>query len=158
MTYNFTKNPNKIMKKILNDIKQDIYNKKYESVYYNIKNGTAFNKTNLDSVSGAVLKKVPIDDNVYFIFDSNNKMRYIGKKQNGEGINYRLKLHLIVNKTKKTASCIDKVIEEIKSGANEFRYITIKVMPEYMAPAVESFLIDYYKNLKIPECDFVKRK
>lgn len=31
-------------------------------------------------------------------------------------------------------------------------------MPEYMAPAVESFLIDYYKNLKNPECDFVKRK
>lgn len=158
MAYDFTKNTNKIMKKILNDIMQDINNKNYKSVYYNIKKGSAFNKSNLGFVLGAKFENVSADNNVYFIFDSNNKMRYIGKKQNGEGINYRLKLHLIANKTKKTASCIDKVIGEINNGAKEFRYIAIKVMPEYMAPAVESFLIDYYKNLKTPECDFVERK
>lgn len=59
-------------------------------------------------------KKFPDTANVYFIFDANNSVRYVGKKEDKKGINYRLMLHLVANKTKSTSSCISQVIGEIK--------------------------------------------
>ena len=141
--------------KNLGNIKQfisvAITNKKYNTIKYNMQNAPTTSNT-----GASTFIPVNTSDNVYFIFDKNMKMRYIGKKET-MGINERLKLHLIQNNTS-TSSCINEVISEIKKGIDEFNYFSIKVLPQCMSPAVESYFIDDYRSLNPAECDFVKRK
>ena len=103
---------------------------------------------------------VPNNHNIYFIFDKDFKCRYVGKKGDNEGINYRLKLHLVSNMTGKnkrpTWSCIGKVCDYLNNESKILYLITISVEPSFMAEGVESYFIDYFRGKG--EADWVKKK
>ena len=103
---------------------------------------------------------VPDNHNIYFIFDKGFKCRYVGKKGDKEGINYRLKLHLVSNMTEKnknrTWSCIDKVCDYLNNESKILYLITISVEPNFMAEGVESYFIDHFREKG--GADWVKRK
>lgn len=118
--------------------------------------------THLTKVKGKDLSEITVPDNhnVYFIFDKDFKCRYVGKKGDKEGINYRLKLHLVSNMTEKnkspTWSCIKKVCSYLNKESKILYLITISVEPSFMAEGVESYFIDHFREIK--EADWVERK
>ena len=118
--------------------------------------------THLTKVNGKDLNEITVPDNhnVYFIFDKDFKCRYVGKKGDNEGINYRLKLHLVSNMTEKnkspTWSCIDKVCDYLNKESRILYLITISVKPSFMAEGIESYLIDHFREKG--EADWGKRK
>jgi hypothetical protein len=98
---------------------------------------------------------------VYFIFDNNGDCQYAGVKEDKNGINYRLKLHLISNDTADTKSCISKLLNDIakKPLKDQFvHYITYSIEPDWMATAVESYFIDYLRGLNPPQARWINRK
>lgn len=144
------------LNQIYADLMTIMTTKRFHKIKYKKSTNALPTKSNMNISSKSKYKKVPDTANVYFIFDANNSVRYVGKKEDKKGINYRLMLHLVANKTKSTSSCISQVIEEIKKGVLEFRYYAIEVNPPFMSPAVESYFIDFFKSNN--QCDFVRRK
>lgn len=103
----------------------------------------------------------PVHNNVYFIFDNNGDCQYAGVKADKNGINYRLKLHMINNNTAGTKSCISKLLYDVakKPLADQFvHYISYLIEPDWMATAVESYFIDYLRGLTPPQGRWNNRK
>lgn len=109
--------------------------------------------THLISVDGVnvgskYVFSVPSSHNIYFIFDESFNCQYIGKKSTKRGINARLGLHLLENKTKTTKSAIIQVCNYLNSIIGRYRIIyliTVEIEPSYMAEGVESYFIDYFR-------------
>lgn len=123
-----------------------------ELVFDNTKTATE-QGTHLISVNGKSVNSnyefsEPKDNNIYFLFDNNFVCQYVGKKANQEGINYRLKLHLLKNETT-ISSAIKRVCDYlnlISNGKKNIYLITFRIEPSYMAESVESYFIDYFRN------------
>jgi hypothetical protein len=129
--------------------------KKFSSVVYT-------NPISVTQMNGNITKiKEPVHNNVYFIFDNNGSCQYVGIKENKKNINYRLKLHMLSNKSAGTKSCISKLLSDIllKPATDQLvYYITYEVEPNWMATAVESYFIEYFKGLNPPQARWVARK
>jgi hypothetical protein len=105
--------------------------------------------------------KQPVHNNVYFIFDYNGNCQYIGVKENMTGINNRLKLHMIENNSAGTKSCITLLLQDLLSSPppNQYvYYITYSIEPKWMATAVESYFIDFFRQKQPAQARWVGRK
>ena len=103
----------------------------------------------------------PVHNNVYFIFDNIGNCQYVGVKENKKNINNRLKSHMIENSSAGTDSCISRLLNDLltKAAKDQFvHYISYCIEPDWMAAAVESYFIDYFKGLKPPQACWVVRK
>ena len=118
--------------------------------------------THLIKINGKNATEIHIapENNIYFLFDQEFLCRYVGKKGNNEGINYRLNLHLVKNSTYKnksqTFSCIEEVCKHINQKNDTLYLITACITPSFMVEGVESYFIDYFREKG--EADWVKRK
>ncbi|HAT4363396.1 hypothetical protein [Clostridium perfringens] len=155
VSFNFNKQIQNDMVSILSDLNIN----KATKLEFSSKNKATKFGTNLIKVDEKVVNSnykfsFPAGDNIYFLFDENFKCQYVGKKANKKGINYRLKLHLLKNGTKKTKSAINSVCKYLNdiNGRNRVIYvITFNIEPSYMAEATESYFIDYFKNKGLAE-------
>lgn len=120
---------------------------------YENKKATEF-CTNLKTVNGNPINcnykfSFNSDENIYFLFDKDFKCQYIGKKGDSDGINYRLGLHLIKNTTtiSSTIESVCNYLNSINTYQRIIYVITYKIEPSYMAEGVESYFIDYFRNI-----------
>lgn len=137
----------------MDNIKMNLIKSNAIELVFNNKKTATEQGTHLISVNGKPVNSKynflePMDNNIYFLFDNNFVCQYVGKKANQEGINYRLKLHLLKNETKISSAIksVCKYLNEITNSKRIIYLITFRIEPSYMVESVESYFIDYFRD------------